>query len=111
MEILAKVRTSTIYLKGDKEVEAVANYMWNKHHVYIYNDKTPTQVVNFACNFLMKYHADAVLMKGFAGIAEFEYYESIHSMTSFIEWYKDNTSFDSQEGKELGAKVIASLLA
>lgn len=63
MEILAKVRTSTIYLKGDKEVEAVANYMWNKHHVYIYDGKSPTEVVNFACNFLMKYHADAVLMK------------------------------------------------
>lgn len=63
MEILAKVRTSTIYLKGDKEVEAVANYMWNKHHVYIYDDKTPTEVATFACNFLMKYHADAVLME------------------------------------------------
>ena len=50
------------------------------------------------------------ITSGFAGIAEFEYYESIHSMTSFIEWYKDNISFDSQEGKELGAKVIASLL-
>ena len=61
MEILAKVRTSTIYLKGDKEVEDVANYMWNKHHVYIYDDKSPEEVVNFACNFLMKYHADAKL--------------------------------------------------
>nr|DAQ71254.1 MAG TPA: hypothetical protein [Crassvirales sp.] len=37
--------------------------MWNKHHVYIYDDKSPKEVVNFACNFLMKYHADAVLMK------------------------------------------------
>lgn len=63
MEILAKVRTSGIYLKGDKEVEAVANYMWNRHHVNIYNDKSSTEVANFACNFLMKYHADAVLMK------------------------------------------------
>ena len=53
MEILAKVSTSTIYLKGDKEVEAVANYMWNKHHVYIYDGKSPEEVVNFACNFLM----------------------------------------------------------
>ena len=61
MKILARVRTSTIYLKGDKEVEAVANYMWNKHHVYIYDGKSPEEVVNFACNFLMKYHADAVL--------------------------------------------------
>lgn len=29
----------------------------------INSDKTPTEVVNFACNFLMKYHADAVLME------------------------------------------------
>ena len=63
MKILAKVRTSTIYLKGAKEVEAVANYMWNKHHVYNYDGKSPDAVVNFACNFLMKYPADAVLMK------------------------------------------------
>ena len=61
MKILAKVRTSTIYLKGDKEVEAVANYMWNKHHVYIYDDKSPEEVVNFACNFIMKYPAGAEL--------------------------------------------------
>lgn len=49
------------------------------------------------------------ITSGFAGIEEFEYYESIHSMTSFIEWYKENISFCSQEGKELGEKVIASL--
>lgn len=30
-------------------------------------------------------------------------------MTLFIEWYKNNISFDSQEGKELGAKVISFL--
>ena len=41
--------------------------------------------------------------------AEFEYYESIHDMNKFIEWYKENISFCSQEGKELGAKVISQL--
>lgn len=30
-------------------------------------------------------------------------------MALFIEWYKENISFCTQEGKELGAKVIASL--
>lgn len=49
------------------------------------------------------------ITSGFAGIEEFEYCESIHSMTLFIEWYKNNISFDSQEGKELGAKVISFL--
>lgn len=49
------------------------------------------------------------ITSGFAGIEAFEYYERLHSMTSFIEWYKDNISFDSQEGKELGAKVIDCL--
>lgn len=50
------------------------------------------------------------ITSGFAGIEEFEYCESIHSMTLFIEWYKNNISFCSQEGKELGAKVIDCLI-
>ena len=49
------------------------------------------------------------ITSGFAGIEEFEYCESIHSMTLFIEWYKNNISFCSQEGRELGAKVISFL--
>ena len=49
------------------------------------------------------------ITSGFAGIEEFEYCESIRSMTLFIEWYKNNISFDSQEGKQLGAKVISFL--
>lgn len=49
------------------------------------------------------------ITSGFAGIEAFEYYERLHSMTSFIEWYKDNISFDSQEGKKLGTKVIDCL--
>lgn len=48
---------------------------------------------------------------GFAGIQEFEYCESIHDMNRFIDWYKENISFCSQAGKELGANVIAKLRA
>lgn len=46
---------------------------------------------------------------GFVGIQEFEYCESIHDMNKFIDWYKENISFCSQAGKELGAKVISQL--
>ena len=48
---------------------------------------------------------------GFAGIQEFEYCESIHDMNRFIDWYKENISFCSQAGKELGVNVIAKLRA
>jgi len=63
MNILIKVSPSVIYLKGDKEVEAVTNYMWNKHHVDISIKYDSTKLRNFACNFLMKYNADVVLYK------------------------------------------------
>lgn len=46
---------------------------------------------------------------GFVGIQEFEYCESIHDMNKFIDWYKENISFCSQAGKELGASVISQL--
>lgn len=46
---------------------------------------------------------------GFVGMQEFEYCESIHDMNRFIDWYKENISFCSQAGKELGANVIAKL--
>lgn len=49
------------------------------------------------------------ITSGFAGIKEFEYCESIHCMTLFIKWYKNDISFCSQEGKELGEKVISFL--
>lgn len=48
---------------------------------------------------------------GFCGLEEFEYYEAHNNINKFIEWYKEDISFCTQEGKELGAKVIASLLA
>lgn len=49
------------------------------------------------------------ITSGFAGIEEFEYCESIHSMTLFIKWYKNDISFRSKGVKELGEKVISFL--
>lgn len=46
---------------------------------------------------------------GGAGMQEFKYCENIHDMDRFIDWYKENISFCSQAGKELGAKVISQL--
>lgn len=51
------------------------------------------------------------ITSGFCGLEEFKYYEAHHDMNKFIEWYKKDISFCSQEGKELGAKVIALLSA
>lgn len=48
---------------------------------------------------------------GIAGIDEFNACEAIHRMDKFIDWYKKDISFCTQEGKELGAKVIALLSA
>lgn len=47
---------------------------------------------------------------GFVGVEEFEYCENIHDMNRFIDWYKENISFCSQAGKELGANVISQLI-
>lgn len=49
------------------------------------------------------------ITSGIAGIDEFNACKTVHKMDRFIEWYKKDISFCSQEGKELGAKVIASL--
>ena len=51
------------------------------------------------------------ITSGIAGIQEFECCESIHDMNRFIDWYKKDISFCTQEGKELGANVIAKLRA
>lgn len=61
MRILFSVSKSVIYLKGDKEFEAVANYMWQRHHVDILEKYGIMDARNFSCNFLMKYNAEAVL--------------------------------------------------
>lgn len=49
------------------------------------------------------------ITSGIAGIDEFNACEAIHKMDRFIEWYKKDISFCTQEGKELGAKVISFL--
>lgn len=49
------------------------------------------------------------ITSGIAGIDEFNACEAIHRIDKFIDWYKKDISFCTQEGKELGAKVIASL--
>lgn len=56
MKVLIKYSPNVIRLKGDRERDAVANYMYNKHGVTLI-DRT------FACNFLMKYNADVILYK------------------------------------------------
>ena len=49
------------------------------------------------------------ITSGIAGIDEFNACEAIHRIDKFIDWYKKDISFCTQEGKELGAKVIALL--
>ena len=61
MRILIKYSPNVIRLKGDKERDAFANYMYNKHGIKVIDRY-------FACNFLIKYNADAVLMKYKASI-------------------------------------------
>lgn len=50
-----------IYLKGDREYEAVFNYMMLRHGVDITEGYTPLMTKGFACNFMMKYHAEPVV--------------------------------------------------
>lgn len=47
------------------------------------------------------------LTSGWAGVQE---YETI-STSDFLEWYKVNTSFDTEEGKLIAQQVIAILQA
>lgn len=54
MKVLIVYKPSVIRLRGDKEREAVANYMYNRYGKVII-DRT------FAANMLCKYHGEAVL--------------------------------------------------
>lgn len=54
MKILIKYSPEVIRLRGDKEIEAVTNYMYNKYG-------TTSVSRNFAYNFLIKYNAEATL--------------------------------------------------
>ena len=61
MKVLIELSPSRIYLKGDKEVEAIQNYIY-----FRYNKILPISDIelrNYACNFMRKYHAEAVIAK------------------------------------------------
>lgn len=47
------------------------------------------------------------LTSGWAGVQEYE----ITNTSDFLEWYKVNTSFDTEEGKLIAQQVIAFLQA
>ena len=47
------------------------------------------------------------LTSGWAGVLEYE----TTSTSDFLEWYKLNTSFDTEEGKAIAQQVIAFLQA
>lgn len=47
------------------------------------------------------------LTSGWAGVQEYE----TTSTSDFLEWYKINTSFDTEEGKLIAQQVIAILQA
>ena len=61
MKVLIKLSPSRIYLKGDKEVEAVQNYIYNKYSKFL--TMYDMELRNYACNFMRKYHAKAVIAK------------------------------------------------
>ena len=61
MKILIELSQSRIYLKGDKEVEAVQSYIYNKYSRLL--SMSDMELRNYACNFMRKYHAKAVIAK------------------------------------------------
>ena len=61
MKVLIKLSPSRIYLKGDKEIEAIQNYIYNKYSKLL--SMSDMELRNYACNFMRKYHAKAVIAK------------------------------------------------
>ena len=61
MKVLIELSHSIVYLKGDKEVEAVQNYIYNKYSKLL--PMSDMELRNYACNFMRKYHAKAVIAK------------------------------------------------
>ena len=61
MKVLIELSPSRIYLKGDKEVEAIQNYIYNKYSKLL--PMSDMELRNYACNFIRKYHAKAVIAK------------------------------------------------
>ena len=61
MKVLIELSPSRIYLKGDKEVEATLNYIYNRYNKLL--SMQDMELRNYACNFMRKYHAKAVIAK------------------------------------------------
>ena len=55
MKVLIELSPSRIYLKGDKEMEAIQNYIYNKYSKLLL--MSDMELRNYACNFMRKYHA------------------------------------------------------
>ena len=63
MEVLIEFKPQIIHLTGDKEFEAVSNYMWYKHHRNLILEEDKYHARCFAINFMNKYNAEAKLHK------------------------------------------------
>ena len=61
MKVLIELSPSRIYLKEDKEVEAIQNYIYNKYSKLL--SMSDIELRNYACNFMRKYHVKAVIAK------------------------------------------------
>ena len=61
MKVLIELSPSRIYLKGDKEVEAIQNYIYFRYNKIL--PMSDIELRNYACNFMRKYHAEAVIAK------------------------------------------------
>ena len=61
MKVLIELSPSRIYLKWDKEVEATLNYIYNRYNKLL--SMQDMELRNYACNFMRKYHAKAVIAK------------------------------------------------
>ena len=61
IRVLIELSPSRIYLKGDKEMEAIHTYLYNKYSKLL--PMSDIELRNYACNFMRKYHAKAVIAK------------------------------------------------
>lgn len=62
MDILYEYSPNKIYLTGDREYQAVSNYMWNRYHKDISEHGDGYMAARgFACRFMTKYNAKPVI--------------------------------------------------
>ena len=61
MKVLIELSPSRIYLKGDKEIEAIQNYIYFRYNKILL--MPDMELRNYACNFMRKYYAKAVVAK------------------------------------------------